>query len=388
MYTISIFDSISEIDKQQWDMLLFDSVFASYGWLKTAEVTYRGDIRPKYIVVKEADNFKAAAVCYVFGKSRIVEDFDELLFGRLKPVAARLGISTMPALVCWPLLSHGEHLMLAKGLDSAEKTTVMRLLLDSVEGEATKHNLPVAFVNVMDSEPALIKMLHRRGYNKSVHIPLTYIDVGWSSFDEYLTYLGKLSSNSRKTVKREINRNRREGTVIERLRDCDECEERLHQLLDMNSYKYNGRPFNFSKGFFRESRHNLGDHVAFYVSWKRGVLTGVSVVFKRNRMIHLPMIGVDHDETGDDYTYFYLGFYKPMMDAVLDGTKRFYAGRGLYKTKARRGFQTANLYIYYRASTRTMNMAIKPWLVLLSEWNRFKIRGLKRKDEPARTGAV
>ena len=58
MYTISIFDSISEIDKQQWDMLLFDSVFASYGWLKTAEVTYRGDIRPKYIVVKEADNFK------------------------------------------------------------------------------------------------------------------------------------------------------------------------------------------------------------------------------------------------------------------------------------------------------------------------------------------
>ena len=369
-------------------MLLFDSVFTSYGWLKTAEATYRGDIRPKYVVVKEADNFKAAAVCYVFGKSRIVEDLDELVFGRLKPVAARLGISAMPAFVCWPLLGYGEHLMVAKSVDSGEKTTVMRLLLECMENEASKHNLPVAFVNVMDGESALIGMLHRRGYNKSVHIPLTYIDVGWSSFDEYLTYLGNLSNNSRKTVRREINRNRRRGTVVERLRDCDECEERLYQLLDMNSYKHNARPFSFSKSFFREIRRNLGDDVVFYVSWKKGVLTGVSVVFKRNKMIHLPMIGVDHDETGDDYTFFYLGFYKPMMDAVLDGTKRFYAGRGLYKTKARRGFQTANLYIYYRASTRTMNMAIKPWLVLLSEWNRFKIRGLKRKDEPARTGAV
>jgi len=76
------------------------------------------------------------------------------------------------------------------------------------------------------------------------------------------------------------------------------------------------------------------------------------------------------------------------MDAVLEGTTRFYAGRGLYEAKARRGFQTANLYIYYRASTKTMNMAIRPWLVLLSEWNRLKRRGLKRTNERARTAAV
>ena len=374
MYTISIVDSISEINKQQWDMLLFDSVFTSYGWLKTAEATYRGDIRPKYVVVKEADNFKAAAVCYVFGKSRIVEDLDELVFGRLKPVAARLGISAMPAFVCWPLLGYGEHLMVAKSVDSGEKTTVMRLLLECMENEASKHNLPVAFVNVMDGESALIGMLHRRGYNKSVHIPLTYIDVGWSSFDEYLTYLGNLSNNSRKTVRREINRNRRRGTVVERLRDCDECEERLYQLLDMNSYKHNARPFSFSKSFFREIRRNLGDDVVFYVSWKKGVLTGVSVVFKRNKMIHLPMIGVDHHKTGNDYTYFFLGFYRPMMDAVLDGTTRFYAGRGLYEAKARRGFRTANLYIYYKIPDTVKNMALGLWFFVLSAWNQLKVR--------------
>jgi predicted N-acyltransferase len=388
MCTISIVDRISELNKQEWDALSFDNVFASYGWLKTAEATYRGNISPKYIVVKHGDKLKAAAVCYVFGKADLVEDLDELLLGRTKGFASMLGISFMPAFVCWPLLSYGDHLLVGGGGDPKQNALIMRRLLDCIEEEASRHNLPVAFVNVMDRESGLIKELNRRGYNKSDHIPLSYIDIGWSSFDEYLKYLGNLSSNSKKTVRREINRNRREGTVVERLQDCDEWEERLHQLLDMNSLKHNGRPFNFSKSFFRESQHNLGDDVIFYVSWKKGVLTGVSAVFRRNRMIHLPMIGVDHDKTGDDYTYFYLGFYKPMMDAVLDGTMRFYAGRGLYETKARRGFQTANLYIYYRASTKAMNIAIKPWLALLSEWNRLKRRRLRRTNEPVRTGAV
>ncbi|MBW1858587.1 MAG: GNAT family N-acetyltransferase, partial [Deltaproteobacteria bacterium] len=224
--------------------------------------------------------------------------------------------------------------------------------------------------------------------NKSVHIPVNFIDISWSSFDEYLKYLGTLSSNRKKTVRREINRNRREGTVVKQLRVSDEHEDRLHQLLDMNSYKHNGRPFSFSRSFFLELQSNLGNDAVFYASWKAGVLTGISVVFRRNGIIHLPMIGVDHVQAGNDYTYFYLGFYKPMMDAVLNRTTRFYAGRGMYETKDRRGFQTANLYIYYRASSKTTNMAIKPWFVLLSGWNQLKMRGLKRRSTQHRVGTV
>ncbi|MBW1743164.1 MAG: hypothetical protein JRJ47_07000, partial [Deltaproteobacteria bacterium] len=72
MYSTSIVDNISELNKQEWDTLSFENVFSSYGWLKTAEVTYLGDISPKYIVVKDGDELKAAAVCYVFGKSDLV----------------------------------------------------------------------------------------------------------------------------------------------------------------------------------------------------------------------------------------------------------------------------------------------------------------------------
>ncbi|MBW2173009.1 MAG: hypothetical protein JRF69_13785 [Deltaproteobacteria bacterium] len=132
MYAASIVDSISELNKKEWDALSFDNVFASYGWLKTAEATYRGDINPKYIVVEEADELKAAAVCYVFGKSRLVEDLDELLFGRVKPFASRLGLSIMPAFVCWPLFSYGEHLLVGKDLHPRQKTTIMRYLFDCV----------------------------------------------------------------------------------------------------------------------------------------------------------------------------------------------------------------------------------------------------------------
>ena len=232
----------------------------------------------------------------------------------------------------------------------------------------------------MDSESTLIEMLNCRRYTKSLHIPLNFIDIVWSSFDEYLKYLGTFNRKRKKGVRREVNKNRREGTVVEQLCVCDEHVERLHQLLDMNSYKHNGRRFSFSRSFFLELQSNLGDNVTFYVSWKAGILTGVSVCLRRNGMIHLPMIGVDHARTGNDYTYFCLGYYKPMMDAVLNGTTRFYAGRGMYATKARRGFRRANLYIYYRDSTRTKNMVTKPWLALLSEWNRGKVRRLTGKN--------
>ncbi|MBW2173008.1 MAG: N-acetyltransferase [Deltaproteobacteria bacterium] len=99
---------------------------------------------------------------------------------------------------------------------------------------------------------------------------MNFIDISWSSFDEYLKYLGTLSSNRKKTVRREINRNRREGTVVKQLRVSDEHEDRLHQLLDMNSYKHNGRPFSFSRSFFLELQSNLGNDAVFYASWKAG----------------------------------------------------------------------------------------------------------------------
>ncbi|MBW2173574.1 MAG: GNAT family N-acetyltransferase [Deltaproteobacteria bacterium] len=373
MLGIKIAASITEFEKQEWDALIGANPFASYGWLKTVESTYIGEIDPKYIVVEEENKLSAAAVCYVFRKTDLVESLDDLLLGRAKHCASKLGISFLPAFICWPLFGYGEHLLVGRHFGPKQKRVIMSCLFDGIELEASKHELPVGFINVMEHESELIGMLNSRGYNKSVHIPLNFMEVRWSSFDGYLKYLRGVSKKAKKTVRNEINRNRKEGTAIKKLEEPEQYEERLHELLNMNYYKHNRRPFSFSRDFFRELKSNLGNDVVFYVSWKAGVLTGVSVDLLRNGTIHMLAIGVDQAIGGRDYTYFNLGYYSQMMDAALSDTRRIYAGRGAYETKAIRGFKTANLYIYYKTSGKAKNVALKLWFAVLSAWNRYKL---------------
>ena len=375
MYAINVVDSITQFAKEEWDALTNANPFSSFGWLKTIENTYLGDIDPKYVVVKAGNRLVAGAVCYVYRKTNFAEDLDDLLLGRAKLWAYKLGISFMPAFICWPLFGYGEHLLVRRELDSKQKRITIRRLFDRIEHEASKQKLPVAFVNVMDHESELVGILRSRGFNKCEHIPLTFMDIKWSSFDGYLKSLGGISKKDKKNVRNEINRNRREGTVIKELEAPDKYEERLSELLNAHSYRLNGRSFGFSKDFFRELKWNLGDDVTFYVSKKAGVLTGVSVDLWWNRTLHGLMVGVDPELPRNDYTYFNLAYYRQIMDAVLKQTKRFYNGRGVYEAKAKRGFKTANLYIYYKTFGKTKNIIIKPWFVLLSTWNRLKLRG-------------
>ncbi len=375
MHVINVVDSITQFEKEEWDVLTSANPFSSYGWLKTIENTYIGDIDPKYVVVEEGNKLAAAAVCYIFRKTDLVENLDDLLLGRAKRCAYKLGISFMPAFICWPLFGYGEHLLVGRKLDPKQKRIIMCRLFDRIELEVSKQKLPVGFINVMDHESELIEMLNSRGYNKSVHIPLNFMDVRWSSFDGYLRYVGGMSKKAKKSVRNEINRNRKEGTVIKELDVPDEYEERLYELLNIHSYKRNGRPFGFSRDFFHELKSNLGHDVVFYVSWKASLLTGVSVDLWRNGTLHGLMIGVDSSLPRNDYTYFNLAYYRQIMDAVLKQTRRLYYGRGAYEAKARRGFKTANLYIYYKTFSKTKNMIPKPWFVLLSTWNRYKLRG-------------
>ena len=51
MHAIKVVESITHFKKEEWDVLTSAIPFSSYGWLKTVENTYMGDIDPKYVVV-------------------------------------------------------------------------------------------------------------------------------------------------------------------------------------------------------------------------------------------------------------------------------------------------------------------------------------------------
>ncbi len=228
MYTIEIANSIKELKKEEWDAMIDDNVFISYGWLKTVEETFTEDLNPKYFLVQDHNKLIGAAVCYVFNKSYPVITTGDFLLGRLEKYALKLGISFTPTLICCPIYCYGKHFLIEKGTDTKKKEIITDKLLDAIENKASEEKLGLSFPNVMDNETDFILLLNRKGYNKTLFIPLNYLDIEWSSFEGYKNYVRRISKNMQKNIVKEVNKNRREGVIIKELTNIDRYEECLY----------------------------------------------------------------------------------------------------------------------------------------------------------------
>ena len=377
MQTIDVFSKISEVPREEWDQLITTSVFATHGWLQTVEATYIGDIRPLYVLVREDGKPIGATVCYIFCKTATVEDLDDRLLGRVKPLALRFGISFMPTMVCGTLWGCGNHLAVEPGADPERKRSVMHNLLDVVEGEADRNGLPLNFINVPEGDLELDTVLRQHSYNRSRHVPMTHLDLRWPSFAEYTKHL---SPNARKDLKWKMGRSRKSGTTISVLENVGKDAERLHELLTMNYHKYWNLPFCFSKDFFSKLRRNLGENAVLYVSRKADFVTGVLVELRHNGMSYLPLVGIDHERCENDMTYFVLTYYTPIAEAISAGMTRLYFGFGHYRIKMRLGCRTMGFYNWYKGRRRIANQTARLWFAILSSWNRYKLPRKARRD--------
>ena len=117
-----VYNSTKEINREERDSLIGANAFASYGWLKTVEETFIGDVKIKYILVLDSGRLIWAAVCYLPIKTAISDiNLDSFMFGKLIKYTSKLGISFMPAFICCPMKCHGEHFMVQKGIDEEKK---------------------------------------------------------------------------------------------------------------------------------------------------------------------------------------------------------------------------------------------------------------------------
>ncbi|MFQ5963201.1 MAG: peptidogalycan biosysnthesis protein [Candidatus Scalinduaceae bacterium] len=380
MHTIKIVNSINEVHKEEWDAMVDDKVFISYGWLKTVEETFIGDVNSKYVLVQDSKKLIGASVCYIFDETDIVYSLDNFMFGRFKKYAAKMGISFLPAFICCPMRCYGKHFLIEKDADAETTGIIMDEILETIEEEASERKLSVSLINVIEDEIELIELLNKRGYNKTLGFPLNYLDVEWSSFEGYKKHVGRISKNTKKSIKKEINKNRKEGVIIKQLENLGGYEDRLYELVNNNYYKHNQILFPFNREFFKRLKENLGEDVVTYISVKKERLTGMSLLLKRNKVSYFSVIGIDHEMAGNDFTYFNLGYYRPIMDAISDKTTRLYDGAGMYELKARRGFKISDTYIYYKSFNRIKNIALKPWYAFHSKWYECKLpKGVRKR---------
>lgn len=345
--------SIKDIDRAEWDKLAID-VYMSHGWLRIMEEAFLDPVEHYYFLARANGKLLGAAVCHVHQQSPDVFTLDDSIFGRFKNIATRFGFSILPSLICGPLRAYGQHFIFDGHLDPNERQIVASALFDELEREADRRHLSITFNNVMTGEQELLELLKNRSFSKTVNFPLNYLEIRWKTPAGYRKLLSK------RKLAREINRNRKEGVEIFQLDSVEPCKDRLHEILDENYMKYNGKPLPVRNNFVSLCKKYLGSEAIVYVAEKRGDIVGTIIMFHRNAVAYVTDVGVDHRATGNDFTYFNLSYYRPVADAIDMDMKRIYYGTMMYQMKAQRGCTTTEIYLYHRPRHRLFRWILIP----------------------------
>ena len=89
-------NTIKSINRDQWDALVGDDAYASYGWLLTIEESLTNGITSDYFFIKENEKIIGSAMCYTYPEKVDMVSLDGILLGRVKKIAGFFGISFLP----------------------------------------------------------------------------------------------------------------------------------------------------------------------------------------------------------------------------------------------------------------------------------------------------
>lgn len=376
MYEVKIHNSINEVEKELWDSLADNNIFMCYDWLKTWENTVSFPILFYYILIFNKGKLIGASACYFQKRLDNAPSIDSILLGRLRKFRWMGIISFLPVINCNPRRGYGSHFIFSKELKKDEIIHLHNKLIDIIENIGTKQGASVCFSNVMDNEIFLIQTLLNRGYYKTKSWPLSYLDIKWSSFNEYRLYLKKNRINRK--ISNEINKNRKSGVVIKYLENIDNHQQRIFELLKMNHQKYSKHTFPLKQNYLQQLKENFGSDVTILAAMKEGEIIGATVELRKGKEDISLEIGIDHNLSQKDLTYFNLAFYEPIKIAITNGVKRIYCGNGIYKTKAKRGYKISDTYLFYKPGKRSPGWLVKIWFLLHYRWITRKLLYIKK----------
>jgi predicted N-acyltransferase len=377
MYLIKIYNSIISVKKEDWDLLTENNVFMCYEYLKTFEETIVYDLLPYYICVSNEDKIIAASVCY-FEKSNTGRNINNIFLGRLYRYGFFKKISFLPAVICNRQRGDGTHFIFSNDINDEQIIYLQNKMLDEIENIAEKHKASVCFLNIIEDEADLIRFLKKRRYINTIDLPSNFIEVNWTSFEGYKKHLSKKYSYMEKSIRHQLNRNRKSGVVIVQLQNIDDHQGRLIELLKMNHFKYNTSIFPLKPNYFHQVKENFGNNAVIYAAKKNGSIIGVSIELRKGREAFFSSLGVDHDLSKKDMTYFNIAYYEPIKNATESKIKKIYYGIGLYRTKIKRGCNTKDMLVFYKPQNKFSSPVVKLWFTFHKQWMKNKLAYIKK----------
>jgi predicted N-acyltransferase len=207
----------------------------------------------------------------------------------------------------------------------------------------------------------LTKNLHNMGYLRSPGTTTLYLDVKWSSFEDYLR---SLKHKTRLNIRREIRKCAENGVTIEK-RELKDLTAKLSELLSNHILKYAKNAKNiFDPVFFSKLNEYARDKIKVFIAKKNNEVVGFSLFTQHEETLDAWMCGFDYNAlTNTDFAYFNLAYYAPIRWAIDEDIKKIYYRRRSEKVKLDRGCKPERTYAFVKCHNALLgfliNMALK-----------------------------
>lgn len=368
-------DSIASISRGDWEALTATDVYGQYGWLQAIEVSMRDARRPQYFLLYRNDQLIAAAVGYRFARSRDLSRLDDLLFGNMASLAARLHLTPSDSLYFGPLIGHGRHVFWDRNCSSDDAGERICLLLKKIAARKELAGVTFAFGRIPVEETRLLTAMRGLGYVETQSWPFSYLNVQWANFEDYVSSLSRRGKNLPTKIRHEAAAPEKKGVRVGRLSDFGSEAVAIHRLFDYTHRKHSGGAIEFGPELIEALATYHPARSVMTVASTDGEprLLGCALLLVADGAASGPLIGIAEQTLNREaFTFFNLSFYAAIRYCTENDIRRIYFGGGLRHMKWKRGCNEMDVSLFIRPAGSVGRLFWRAWFVMHRYWVRRK----------------
>lgn len=324
---MKITDTIRDVDETEWENLAgTNQVERSHGWFRTVEDAHMRNMQ--YLFLKD-NTLRAAACCHIYTeKMGIKMPFLE--------VASPLGTST--------------------GFFSktpAHTSILLKELLKIQNREKTKG---ILFLNLTKEELDFIRP-QAKGFTTFQLIDNTYLDLGFTDFEDYLS---SLNGKKRRSIRITLNKAKKLNVRTVFTNEISTWKKIAHQLQGYICEQYQNYRFHLPEEFYDALEKNLNDNAELVFFFKDNIPLAFALAINTPATSLYKFVGVDPRYR--EYQAYFLIYYEGIKKAIERRQKRIYFGPTSYEFKDKIGCKRKELFGLVKLKNPFLHLALTSFI--------------------------
>lgn len=352
-YTTVVYDSINDIDAEQWDAVTGNGLIRSHAYLAAVEASAVEDCNYFYPVISDRAGTIVAHACVY----TISTDFAQLLPQPLRWLAKTVRCLWKHFLIvriteCASPLSASHSISIRPGTDRQLLIARIGKTIDSIA--RSKRSRLVVIRDFLTSDRDDFDVLLGDGYNLVSNMPLARIRVRWESYDEYLA---SMRSRYRKDVKRRLKRATRSGQDVCVLRSFGGLADLwVEQARTVHEKTKGFKREILPRGYYENMDSMLGDKSLLVAATRDGRFIAHGMVLNDDADTIATYFGRDKGPASQQW--FHL-----VNEVIRIGIERkstyINLGLGSYDAKSNVGADVEPLYVYSKSTVPVVNWLMR-----------------------------